>query len=75
MARRKKGSSRKRPLVFTESPVEASRHYPSPVFSARNPIGADVVSVKEKQQSWVSIHDIHFRHFTMVFRPFFNNLD
>ncbi|XP_071809689.1 uncharacterized protein [Asterias amurensis] len=55
MARRKKkGNSRKRPLVFTESPVEASRHYPSPVFSARNPVGAELVPVTEKLQSWVS---------------------
>ncbi|XP_038047178.1 uncharacterized protein LOC119721261 [Patiria miniata] len=52
--RKRKGSSRKRPLVFTESPVEVSRRFPSPVFAARNPVTADLVAVHEQQQLWVS---------------------
>lgn len=55
--RRKKRSnrSRKPPLIFSESPVDLSRRFTSPVSCAINPRTADIVSLNDLHHTtWVS---------------------
>jgi hypothetical protein len=50
--RKKRDNSRKRSLVFEESPTEVQKHYGSPVFCVDNPITAESVPV-DGNVSWV----------------------
>ncbi|CAH1785769.1 unnamed protein product [Owenia fusiformis] len=53
--RKDSSTSRKPPLIFTESPINKRHNLPSPVFSADFPIQASVVHIDDNLQiPWVS---------------------
>jgi hypothetical protein len=62
--RKKRDNSRKRSLVFEESPTELQKRYESPVFCVDNPITADSVPV-DGNVFWVGIEqqkNVRYNH-------------